>query len=84
MRYHFYGNQITNEEDNNILLQVFSVHFFWFIQVFILEWGVRVLGGSARPAPPVATAATTETGRAWTVVAGASTGDTASENVRVV
>ena len=27
MRYHFYGNQITNEEDNNILLQVFSVHF---------------------------------------------------------
>ena len=29
MRYHFYGNQITNEEDNNILLQVFQFIFGW-------------------------------------------------------
>ena len=27
MRCHFYGNQITNDEDNKILLQVFWVHF---------------------------------------------------------
>ena len=53
-------------------------HWYWHVY---WGWGVRARGGSARRAPPAATAATTGTGRVWTAAAGASTGDTASENV---